>query len=271
MEFQKIYISKLNPAEYNPRKDLKPGDPEYEKLKRSIQEFGYVEPIIWNSKTGNVVGGHQRLKILKEQGIKEIECVVVDMDEQREKALNIALNKVRDEWDLPLLKDLLQELDKSMFDISLTGFYAVEIDELFTQIHDKEVKEDSFDAEKAAEEIKEPVTKYGDIWLLGRHRLMCGDATLLHDILTLMDGRRTNLCITDPSYNVDYEGATKDKLKIANDKMSSQKFYEFLLQSFKNIYEALDDGCAAYMFHGDTEGLNFRRCFGISPQGINLL
>lgn len=261
MNLQKIAIDKLKLAKYNPRKDLKPGDPEYEKLKRSILEFGYVEPIVWNSRTGNVVGGHQRLKILKEQGLKEVNCVVVDMDEQREKALNVALNKVRGDWDLPLLKDLLQELDKAMFDVSLTGFDAAEVDELLSKVHDKEVKEDDFDAEKAIAEIKEPVSKYGDIWLLGRHRLMCGDATCLSDILTLMDGKKANMCITDPPYNVNYEGATQDKLKIINDKMASGKFYEFLLQAFKNIFEVLDDGCAVYVFHGDTEGLNFRRAF----------
>lgn len=142
MDIRKVSIDKLKPTKYSPRKDLKPGDKEYEKLKRSITEFGYVEPIIWNSRTGNVVGGQQRLKILKEQGLKQVDCVVVGMDEHREKALNVALNKLQGDWDLPLLKDLLQELDKSMFDVSLTGFDAAEIDELFSKVHDKEVKED---------------------------------------------------------------------------------------------------------------------------------
>jgi len=96
MNIQKISVDKLNPAKYNPRKDLKPGDKEYEKLKRSIEEFGYVEPVIWNQKTGNVVGGHQRLKVLLDLGQTEIDCVIVDLDPQREKALNLALNKIQE-------------------------------------------------------------------------------------------------------------------------------------------------------------------------------
>jgi ParB-like chromosome segregation protein Spo0J len=132
MEIQKISIDKLKPAKYNPRKNLKPGDPEYEKIKRSIQEFGYVEPIIWNKRTGNVVGGHQRLKILKELGETEPDCVVVDIDKTREKALNIALNKISGQWDMPMLKDLLQELDTGAFDMSITGFDVQELEDLMS-------------------------------------------------------------------------------------------------------------------------------------------
>ena len=127
MEIQKLPLEKLNPAKYNPRKDLKPGDPEYEKLKKSMETFGYVEPIIWNKRSGQIVGGHQRLKILQHQGETEIECVVVDLDEQQEKALNITLNKVTGAWDLPKLADLISELDNGIFDITLTGFDASEI------------------------------------------------------------------------------------------------------------------------------------------------
>ena len=142
MRIEKIPIEKLNPAKYNPRKDLKPGDPEYEKLKRSIEEFGYVEPIVWNERTGNVVGGHQRLKILKELGRTEIEVTVVDLDEIKEKTLNLALNKISGDWDLPLLKDLLQELDTGDFDIEITGFDEEEIERLMTQFNPIDLDED---------------------------------------------------------------------------------------------------------------------------------
>lgn len=142
MRIEKIPIEKLNPAKYNPRKDLKPGDPEYEKLKRSIEEFGYVEPIVWNERTGNVVGGHQRLKILKELGRTEIEVTVVDLDEIKEKTLNLALNKISGDWDLPLLKDLLQELDTGDFDIEITGFDEDEIERLMTQFNPIDLDED---------------------------------------------------------------------------------------------------------------------------------
>ena len=132
MEIKKIQTDKLSPARYNPRKDLQPGDPEYEKLKRSMQEFGYVEPIVWNERTGNIIGGHQRLKVLIELGMQEVDCVVVDLDEAKEKALNIALNKVSGKWNTALLKDLLLELDTGSFDITITGFDEEEIEALMT-------------------------------------------------------------------------------------------------------------------------------------------
>ena len=142
MDIQKIPINKLNPAKYNPRKDLQPGDPEYEKLKKSILEFDYIDPIIWNKRTGNVVGGHQRLKILKELGRTEIEVSVVDLDETKEKALNLALNKTGGDWDLLLLKDLLQELDTGDFDIEITGFDEEELNKLFRQMEKEEKKKE---------------------------------------------------------------------------------------------------------------------------------
>ena len=133
MIIQKIPISKINPAPYNPRLDLKPGDTEYEKIKRSIVEFDLVEPLVVNKRTGNLVGGHQRLKVLKELGKTEVEAVIVDLPESREKALNIALNKAQGDWDMPKLKDLLIELDTGEFDISITGFDTDEIEDLMTQ------------------------------------------------------------------------------------------------------------------------------------------
>ena len=122
MQIVKKKIDDLKAASYNPRKDLKPGDKEYEKLKRSITEFGYVEPVIWNERTGTVVGGHQRLKVLKDLGYEEIDCVVVNISLEQEKALNVALNKISGEWDNALLGDLLKELELTGYDITLTGF-----------------------------------------------------------------------------------------------------------------------------------------------------
>jgi ParB-like chromosome segregation protein Spo0J len=144
MNIQKIKIDELFPAQYNPRKDLTENDKEYQKLKRSIQEFGYVEPVIWNKKTGLVVGGHQRIKVLKDLGHDEVDCVVVDIDETREKTLNIALNKISGEWDMSKLKDLLLEIDTGEIDISLTGFDLKEIEKLMLQVHEeeKEIKDD---------------------------------------------------------------------------------------------------------------------------------
>jgi ParB-like chromosome segregation protein Spo0J len=144
VQVSKIPIGQLNTAAYNPRKDLQLGDPEYKKLKRSMQEFGYVEPIVWNKRTGNIVGGHQRYKVLLDMGMREVDCVVVDLDETKEKALNLALNKIQGDWDMPKLKDLLQELDTGEFDLELTGFDMGEIEDLMTQYH---IDFDEFDGE----------------------------------------------------------------------------------------------------------------------------
>lgn len=134
MDIQLIPIDKLEPAYYNPRQDLQPGDPEYERLKKSIIEFDYIDPVIWNKRSGRVVGGHQRLKILQELGKTEIYVSVVDLPEDKEKALNIALNKTGGDWDMPKLKDLLEELDTGDFDIEITGFGEDELEELMTQV-----------------------------------------------------------------------------------------------------------------------------------------
>ena len=149
MTIEKIPAARLNPAAYNPRKDLKPGDREYEKLKRSIAEFGYVEPVIWNRRTGNVVGGHQRLKVLVDMGQTEIDCVVVDLDLRREKALNVALNKIQGDWDEEKLASLMAEFDATDFDVSLTGFEASEVDALLNRFYSHEAQEDEFDADAA--------------------------------------------------------------------------------------------------------------------------
>jgi DNA modification methylase len=201
MEIRKIPIEKLNPAAYNPRKDLQPGDPEYEKLKRSMQEFGYVEPIVWNKRSGNIVGGHQRYKILLDMGMQEVDCVVVDLDETKEKALNIALNKIQGDWDYEKLTDLLQELDTGEFDLELTGFDMDEIEDLMTQFHvPGEIIED-----EVPEPPEEPITKPGDLWIMGRHRLLCGDATKKEDVERLMDGKKADMVFTDPPYNIGYD------------------------------------------------------------------
>jgi DNA modification methylase len=239
MDFRKINVKKLIPADYNPRKDLKPGDKEYEKIKRSIEEFGYIDPIICN-KDMTVVGGHQRLKVLKDLGHTEVECVVVDVDKTREKALNIALNKISGEWDFEALKDLLQEIDTGEIDMELTGFDMSEIENLMSQFHDGDVKEDDFDADKALEEIVEPITRRGDIWQLGRNRLMCGDSTLKKDTEKLLDGNKAHMCFTDPPYNINYGNIKHPKFKqreIQNDNMSKQEFKKFCFEFTSRIKE----------------------------------
>jgi len=256
MIFEKKHTADLLPADYNPRKDLKPGDAEYEKLKRSIEQFGYVEPVIWNRLTGRVVGGHQRLKVLMDMGMSEVDCVVVELPEEKEKALNIALNKISGEWDKDKLALLITDLQGADFDVSLTGFDPAEIDDLFKDSLKDGIQDDGFDVET---ELKQPtITKPGDIWTLGRHRLICGDSTKADTFDLLMGKTKANLVITDPPYNVNYEGSAG---KIKNDNMADEAFYNFLLAAFQNTEAAMASDASIYVFHADTEGLNFRRAF----------
>ena len=257
MNLQRIPVEKLKPAKYNPRKDLKPGDPAYEKIRKSLHTYGYVDPVIWNEVTGNIVGGHQRYKVLTAEGATEIDCVVVHIDNpQDEKALNIALNKAVGEWEPVALAELLQDLQASGYEMDCTGFNAAEIDDLFSKVHDKDVKDD--DCDISPDEVK-PFVQPGDVWLLGRHRMVCGDSTKPEDVSLLMDGVKANLVVTDPPYNVAYQSA--DGKSIQNDSMADEQFYAFLLAAFRNMAAHMAEGGSAYIFHADTEGLNFRRAF----------
>jgi DNA modification methylase len=262
MEFRKLQIDTLAPANYNPRKDLKPGDKEYEKIKKSIDEFGYVDPIIVNSDL-TIIGGHQRWKVLKNLGFTEVDCVVINIDKTKEKALNVALNKISGEWNEELLGELIKDLQTLDYDISFTGFEPAEIDELFNSLHDKEIREDDFDVEDALTDT--PISKQGDVWLLGRHRLVCGDSTNSSTYDLLMEGKKANLVVTDPPYNVAYEGKAG---KIQNDSMKNEEFYNFLLAAFTHMHDHMADDASIYVFHADTEGLNYRKAF--KESGLNL-
>ncbi len=255
MEFKKIKIEELIPASYNPRKKLKPGDSEFEKIKNSIKEFGYVDPVIVN-KDMTVIGGHQRISVIKTLGYKEIDCIIIDIDKTKEKALNIALNKISGEWNKELLADLIKDLQSLDYNVEFTGFEPPEIDQLFNEVHDKDIKEDDFDVEK---ELKEPaITKSGDVWLLGRHRLVCGDSTDEATYQLLMNGNKANLVVTDPPYNVNYSSQAGS---IQNDNLKDEDFYEFLLKAFSNMLSVMEKDASIYVFHADTEGYNFRRSF----------
>jgi DNA modification methylase len=233
---EKIPASKLNPAAYNPRKDLKPGDKEYEKLKRSISEFGYVEPVIWNKQTGNVVGGHQRLKVLLDLGHTEVDCVVVDLDEQREKALNLALNKIQGEWDESKLAAIMADFEATSFDVSITGFDADEVDALLNKFYSKEAVQDEFDVDKEKETIEasgETRTKPGDIWILRNHRLLCGDSTSEQDFARLMEGAHAQCAVTSPPYGVGKE----------YEKAGIEPWFETMRPAIKNICRHADVVC----------------------------
>lgn len=255
MEIKELPLKELKPAAYNPRKKLKKGDKEYEKIKQSLLKFGYVDPIIVNEDL-TVIGGHQRLTVLKDLDYETAKCVIVDLPKEDEKALNIALNKITGQWDEALLAGLLLDLQESDFNLDLTGFEPPEIDDILSNVHDKELSEDEFDVE---EELKKPtVSRHGDIWQLGKHRVICGDSTKAETYKQLLNDRKANLVVTDPPYNVDVEETAG---KILNDNMSDGDFYQFLLSMFTQVENHMEDDASIYVFHADTEGLNFRKAF----------
>lgn len=254
-ELRVIPVQDLKPAAYNPRKKLKPGDSEYEKIKKSIEEFGFADALVVN-KDMTIIGGHQRLTVAMELGYTEVPCTVVDIDKTREKALNIALNKITGAWDEALLAELLKDIEASGLSPMMTGFEPPEMEQLFNKVASREVSEDEFDVES---ELQKPtISKLGDLWHLGRHRVICGDSTGEETYKVLMEGVKANVVVTDPPYNVDVEETAG---KIMNDNMADQDFYKFLLAAYTRMHENLADDGSIYVFHADTEGLNFRKAF----------
>ena len=255
-EMQMVAVSKLVPYVNNARTH---SAEQIMKLRSSLREFGFINPVIIDSDY-NVIAGHGRIMAAKEEGLKEVPCVLVDyLTESQKKAYILSDNRMAMDagWDEELLRIEIESLQADGFDIGFTGFDENELADLFGTDDTSDIKDDGYDLSAALE--KATFVEKGDIWTVGRHRLMCGDATASVDVSTLMDGKKANLVITDPPYNVAFESS--DGLSIKNDKMTTDKFYEFLLAAFKNMANYLESGGAAYIFHADTEGLNFRRAF----------
>ncbi len=252
-EMQLVPIEKLVPYVNNARTH---SPEQINKLRSSLREFGFINPVIIDRDYG-VIAGHGRILAAKEEGIKEIPCVFADhLTEAQKKAYIIADNRMAMDagWDEELLRVEIEALQAEAFDLSLTGFDEKELADLFQE--DSEVEDDDFDVDG---ELKEPaVTQMGDVWTLGRHRLVCGDSTKEETYEVLMQGQKANLVLTDPPYNVNYEGAAG---KIKNDNMAGDKFYQFLLDAFINMEKVMANDASIYVFHADTEGLNFRKAF----------
>ena len=252
-EMQLVDINKLIPYVNNARTH---NAQQINKLRSSLREFGFINPVIID-RDFNVIAGHGRIMAAKEEGINEVPCVFVDyLTEAQKKAYILADNRMAMDagWDEELLKVEIEALQAEDFDLSLTGFDESELAGFFDTADD--AKDDDFDVD--AELEKPPVTKSGDLWLLGNHRLLCGDSTKEETYAALMDGRKANLVITDPPYTVNYEGSAG---KIKNDNMDGEKFYQFLFDAFSCMEKAMADDASIYVFHADTEGLNFRRAF----------
>ena len=245
MQVNIVDINTIKPYTKNPRKN----DSAVDKVAASIKEFGFKQPIVID-KDGIIIAGHTRHKAAIKLGLKEVPVISADdLTPEQAQAYRLADNKTAEfaEWDAGLLGEELGELAAVDFDMTPFGFEC-----------SAEPEEDGFDVAGAIDSITEPVTNPGDVWLLGRHRLACGDATILTDAERLMNGTQADMVFTDPPYNVDYQGGTKEKLKIQNDKMSNDNFYQFLYDSFVNMITVTVDGGGIYICHADSEGINFR-------------
>ena len=254
MEMQLVAVSKLVPYVNNARTH---NAQQITKLRSSLREFGFINPVIIDREY-NVIAGHGRILAAKEEGIKEVPCVFVDyLTPAQKKAYILADNRMAMDagWDEELLRVEIEALQAESFDVGLTGFDEKDIAELFAG-EDGDAQDDDFDVDEELQ--KPPVSKNGDVWLLGNHRLICGDSTKEETYAVLMDGKKANLVVTDPPYNVNYEGSAG---KIQNDNMENDKFYQFLLDAFLNMEKAMEDDASMYVFHADTEGLNFRKAF----------
>ena len=231
-------------------------DAQVRKLRASLREFGFINPVIID-RDNNVIAGHGRIEAALAEGIEKVPCVYADhLTEAQKKAYVLADNRMALDagWDEEMLRVEIEALQAEAFDVSLTGFDESELADLFAT--DAEAQDDGFDP---AEELERPaVTRRGDIWRLGAHVLMCGDATDASDMDALMEGAPANLVVTDPPYNVNYEGGAGT---IRNDNMADAAFYEFLLAAFRNAEAHMAPDASIYVFHADTEGLNFRRAF----------
>lgn len=253
MQYYLADVSELIPYVRNARTH---SEAQVAQIAASIREFGFLSPILV-AEDNTILAGHGRLAAALKLGLKKVPCVKENhLTETQKRAYIIADNKLslNAGWDNELLAVELSELEGADFNLDLLGFDEAELSSIFDA--DKDVSDDDFDVEK---ELEEPCfSKTGDMWTLGKHRVICGDATKLETYKTLLENTKVNLVVTDPPYNVNYEGAAG---KIKNDNMENDKFYQFLFNSFVNMEQAMADDASIYVFHADTEGLNFRKAF----------
>ncbi len=245
MRYETVKISELKPAEYNPRTIS-----EYEllKLTESIKVFGFVDPVIVNA-DGTVIGGHQRIKAAERLGMVEIPCVRVDLPKEREKALNLALNRISGEWDTDMLAKVLEEMDVESR--KLTGFDEREITEALNRLL-KQPVEDDYDPVLP----ENPKTKPGDLYQLGNHRLICADSTDLYSFDRLLGGSKADMCFTDPPYNMGYVGGSgKRRKEIMNDKMPREEFLSFLRNVMANLVSNVSGAFYICMSYGELHSL----------------
>ena len=254
-EMQLVNIDRLVPYQNNARTH---SPEQINKLRASLREFGFINPVIIDRNFG-VIAGHGRIAAARAEGITEVPCVFADhLTEAQKKAYILADNRMALDagWDEDMLRVEIEALQGADFDLMLTGFDDKELADFFGT-NDDNAKDDDFDLSSALEQAS--FVQKGDVWTVGRHRLMCGDATSMDDVATLMDGKKANLLLTDPPYGVSFKSSSG--LTIQNDSMKNEEFYQFLYDAFAAAVCFLGAGASAYVFHADTEGLNFRKAF----------
>lgn len=263
MKLVKKDLNEIKAAEYNPRKKLKPGDTEFENIKKSIENFGYIEPIVLND-DDTIISGHQRRNVMLYLGYEEADCIVVSVGKAEEKALNIALNKITGEWDVNKLKDLIIDIKNLDLEVSLTGFNAEEINNIVGDLDltdEIEVTEDDFDVDSVADAGK---CEFGQIWKLGRHRLMCGDSIDIDDVDKLLNGSKPQIVFTDSPYNVGFNGRSGKFEIIENDNISDSEFDKFIggvINTIKYLNPANYYIWCNWKFYGILqEKLPFKNC-----------
>lgn len=254
-EMNLVDIEKLIPYVNNARTH---SPDQINKLRASLREFGFVNPVIID-KDYNIIAGHGRVEAAKAEGIEQVPCVFVDyLTPAQKKAYILADNRMAMDagWDEEMLKVELEALDAEDFNLALTGFDESELTDLFKG-DEAEISDDDYDLTSALE--KAAFVVKGDRWIVGRHVLMCGDATNPDDVNRLMEDRKANMILTDPPYGVSFKSSSG--LTIQNDSMKNDEFYDFLYSSFRNMVSHCEKGATGYVFHADTEGLNFRKAF----------
>ena len=253
MKIEIADITTIKPYENNPRK-LK--DSAIEKVAMSLKEYGFRQPIVVD-KDRIIVVGHTRYRASKKLGLKEVPITIVDnLTPEQINAYRIADNRTAEEseWDNELLKMEIKDLEAKDFKLDLLGFNEDQLNDMLF-----EEKQGLTDEDEIPEAPEEPISKLGDIWKLGNHKLICGDSTILNNYEKLFNENKADLLMTDPPYNVDYEGKTKDKLTIQNDSKNDDDFLQFLTDAFNNCAIHLKLGCSFYIFHSDWYGLEFRQ------------
>lgn len=256
-DIKMVPVTKIKPAEYNPRKDLVPKDKAYQKIAASIKEFGLVSFFVIN-KDGTLISGHQRFKIMCDMGYTQVPCLILDISKEREKTLNVAMNQISGEWDMQKLADLLEEIQGADIDTLLTGFDYDSMDRILNKygwFAEMDTEAEDIDIDPFLRSDYVPIAQSGDIWYIGPHTVICGDARDSDAYRKLMKGRRAQMILTDPPYGTN---TSKTGGKMQNDDLKGTEYQGFIAESLKCMKPHLEDKGVIYLFYADANTVEVR-------------